>query len=464
VVAGICRFLVLDGWKIVRSDSHFDRQHLNVWWFSQYASTPDQQFTTQFDLAKRLVDRGHRVTFFAAGFSHYMFKEIRLKPGEPWRVDERDGVRFVWIRTPPYARNNWKRAVNICAYAWRAFRLARRWSETPDVVIGTTFHPLASLAACATARSKRRPFVFEVKDLWPLTAVQFGRLNPRNPIALALRHLEKFLARKACRIMTTLPGASEYYGRLGVAAERIVWIPNGLELSRYAGLPPYSGELSGPYTLLYAGGLVSANALDTIVRAAQLEMASGSNVRFVFLGGGQDKPRLIAMARELKLNNVEFRDAVPKSELHRVMTEADGLLLSMRNLPELYRYGMSFNKLCDYAAAGRPILFAGNPRHNLVEEFQCGIVFPPEDPQAFSAAIQRFLRMTPRQRAEMGRNGIRCARERFDMTMLAERLEQMLLSVAEEAGGSRDSEARRYSMDASDVGGSRRSAAVAAGK
>jgi len=435
----------------VGSYSHARRRTLNVWWFSQYASTPDQQFTAQFDLAKRLVERGHRVTFFAAGFSHYTFKEIRLKPGEPWRMDECGGVRFVWIRTPSYTRNNWRRAVNICVYAWRAFRLARRWKETPDVVIGTTFHPLASLAACATAGSKRRPFVYEVKDLWPLTAVEFGRLHPRNPVTLALGQLEKFLAHRACKIMTTLPGAREYYGRLGVAAERIAWIPNGLELSRYAGLLPHSGELSGPCTLLYAGGLVSANALDTIVRAAQLEMANGSNVRFIFLGGGQDKPRLMAMAREMELNNVEFRDAVPKAELHRVMAQADALLLSMRDLPELYRYGMSFNKLCDYAAAGRPILFAGNPSHNLVEEFQCGIVIPPEDPCAFSAAIQRFLRMTPLQRAEMGRNGTRCAQERFDTSMLAERLEHLLLSITERTSGSHDSEEYRYSADARDA-------------
>jgi glycosyltransferase involved in cell wall biosynthesis len=420
-----------------------ESRKLNVWWFSQYASTPDQQFTAQFDLAKRLVERGHRVTFFSAGFSHYRFQEIRLKPGEPWRTEECEGVRFVWIRTPPYTRNNWRRALNICAYAWRAFQLARSWKETPDAVIGTTFHPLASLAGCLTAASKDRPFIFEVKDLWPLTAIEFGRLARRHPVALALGWLERFLARRASRITTTLPGAAEYYERLGIASQSIVWIPNGLELSRYATLSPYSGEVSGQCILLYAGGLVSANSLDTVMQAARIEMANGSNVRFVFVGGGQDKPRLMAMAHELQLHNVEFRNAVPKSELHRVMEEADALLLSMRNLPRLYRYGMSFNKLCDYAAAGRPILFAGNPSHNLVEEFQCGIVIPPEDPQALSTAIHRFLQMTPRERSEMGRHGTRCARERFDMTMLAERLEGMLLSVAEEFGSSRGPEVNR---------------------
>jgi glycosyltransferase involved in cell wall biosynthesis len=427
----------------MQSKHRSQQRKLNVWWFSQYASTPDQQFTGQFDLAKRLVERGHRITFFAAGFSHYRFQEIRLQPGEQWRAEECDGVRFVWIRTPPYNRNSWKRALNICAYAWRAFRLARSFKEMPDLVIGTTFHPLASLAACAVAAGKRRPFVFEVKDLWPLTAVQFGRLAPSGPAALALGHLEKFLARKARRIMTTLPGAAEYYSRLGISPETVVWIPNGLELSRYAGLSPYSGKLNGPCTLLYAGGLVSANALDTILQAAQIEMERRSDVRFVFVGGGQDKPRLMALARQMKLRNVEFRDAVPKSELHRVIEKADALLLSMRNLPELYRYGMSFNKLCDYTASGRPVIFAGDPSHNLVDEFQCGIVIPAEDPGALSAAIQRFLEMAPEQRAQMGRNGTRCAAERYDMSMLSQRLEATLLSVAEESGTSHGPEKRR---------------------
>src|SRR6267378_3254149 len=139
------------------------------------------------------------------------------------------------------------------------------------------------------------------------------------------------------------------------------------------------------------------------------------------------------LARELNLRNVEFRDAVPKSELHRVLEEADAFILSMRDLPELYRYGISFNKLCDYVAAGRPVLFAGNPSNNVVAEFQCGIVVPPENPQAFAAAIRKFENMTPEQRAEMGRNGIRCAKERFDIALLADRLETMLLSVAEES-------------------------------
>lgn len=433
---------------------------LNIWWLSQYASTPDQQYTTQHDLAKRLVQKGHKVTIFAAGFSHYKFEEIRLKSGELWKAEEREGVRFVWLRTSPYNANNWKRIVNMCSYAWRSYWLARSWTEQPDVVIGTTFHPLAALSAFALSIAKKRPFVFEVKDLWPLTMIQFGRLSPKSPIAMGLAALEGFLARRATRIMTSLPGVAQYYSKLGIPENKTFWIPNGLDLSRYTNLKPYSGQLSEKYTLMYAGGHVNANCLDPVLQAARIEQERGDRVRFVFVGGGQEKSNLQQLARDMGLRNVEFRDAVPKSELHRVLEQADAFILSMRNLPDLYRYGMSFNKLCDYVAAGRPVLFLGNPSNNLVEEFRCGIVVPPENPQAFAAAIQEFENLMSEQRAEMGRNALRCAKERFDIGMLSDLLEELLIDVTEEFKDSRHASGERDMAVSSQSSAERRTEAL----
>lgn len=410
---------------------------LNIWWLSQYASTSDQQYTTQHDLAKRLVRKGHKVTIFASGFSHYNFKEIRLQPGEKWREEERDGVRFVWLRTPPYNANNWKRVMNMLAYSWRAYRLGRGLSEEPDVIIGTTFHPLASLSAYALSVAKKRPFVFEVKDLWPLTVIQFGKLSSKSPLAIGLAALEKFLARRATRILTSLPGGPEYYAGMGIPRTKVCWIPNGLDISRYQGMTPYLGIIATPFTLLYAGGHVKANHLDLLLQTAEIEQNNGNRARFVFVGGGQDKPRLQKIAEELSLRNVEFRDAVPKSDLPAVMEEADALILSMRDLPDLYKYGISFNKLCDYVATGRPILFAGNPSNNFVRDYQCGIVIPPENPEAFAEAINEFESLSASERAAMGRNALRCAKERFDVEMLSGRLEELLIDVAEEFKNSR---------------------------
>lgn len=404
---------------------------LNIWWFSHYASTPDQQYTPQFDLAKRLVQKGHQVTFFASGFSHYQFKEIRLTPGENSREEIVEGVRFVWLRTRPYRANDWRRAVNILGYAWRAYWYARGRDETPDVILGTTFHPLASFIACAIAKVKNRPFLFEVKDLWPLTMVEFGRFSANGLPATGLRALEKFLARRATRIITSLPGVVDYYSARGISRNRVVWIPNGLDLARYEKLSAYSGAVNGHCTLLYAGGHVSANALDVVLKAADILQKEGNSARFVFVGGGQDKERLVQIARDLRLENVQFNNVVPKSELVPFMERADAFILTMRDLEALYRYGMSFNKLCDYVAAGRPVIFAGKVSHNVVEEFGCGIVVPPENPEAFAEAVRRFQAMSAEERAQMGRNSLQCARERFNIDEIAGRLESVLISAAE---------------------------------
>lgn len=404
---------------------------LNIWWFSHYTSTPDQQYSTQFDLAKRLVQKGHRVTFFGAGYSHYQFKEIRLAPREKSKEEYVDGVRYIWLKTRPYRANDWRRALNILGYAWRAYRYGKRLKETPDVVIGTTFHPLASLAACGVAKSKSAPFVFEVKDLWPLTMIEFGRISPNSPAAFGLRAIEKFLSRRATRIITSLPGVVDYYSARGVSRNRVAWIPNGLDLARYQKLAPYTGAMNGHCTLLYAGGHVSANALDVVLKAADILQKEGNPARFVFVGGGQDKDRLVQLARDLRLENVQFNNVVPKSELVPFMERSDAFILTMRDLEGLYRYGMSFNKLCDYVAAGRPVIFAGKVSHNVVEEFGCGIVVPPENPEAFADAIRRFEKLTQAERAQMGQNGIRCARERFDIDEIGQRLEQVLIAAAE---------------------------------
>ena len=123
-----------------------------------------------------------------------------------------------------------------------------------------------------------------------------------------------------------------------------------------------------------------------------------------------------------------------RSELYQVMEEADAFILSMRNLPGLYRYGMSFNKLCDYVASGRPVLFAGIPAQTWWRNFNAVSLSLRKTRKHFSQR-SKVQEMSPQQRAEMGRNGIRCAKERFDIAMLAGRLESMLISVVIEFRG-----------------------------
>jgi len=404
---------------------------MNLWIFCHYAMTPDLPYTGHYDLARGLVRKGHTATIFASSFNHYKFKELRLQPGEKWRSEELNGVRFIWIKTPPYSRNNWRRILNMLTYGWRAFWVARGRKERPDVVIGVTVHPIAALSAYCVSFVKRTRFVFEVRDLWPLTLVQFGMLSERSPLVWMMKVLEKFLFQKAEKVIMVWPRMDEYAATLGISREKFVWIPQGVDLTRYETIKPYEGKASDPFTLMYLGGHVNANAIDVILRAAHVLQSEGCNhVRFVLVGDGVEKQNLVKLAQELGLRNAEFRDVVPKSELSKVMSEADAFVLSMKDLPQLYRYGISWNKLCDYLVSGRPVLFAGNPGYNPVSEARAGVVVPPQNPQALAEGIKGLIAMTPEERVRMGDNGRKYVMEFHDITVLADRLEKILLPTS----------------------------------
>ena len=115
-----------------------------------------------------------------------------------------------------------------------------RGLEDPDVVIGSSVHPLAGVAACRLARRHGVPFVFEVRDLWPESLIAFGRISRHGLPAILLRSLEKGLYRRAASIISVLPKASDYIAGKGVATDKVVWIPNGVDLRRFgpASQPP----------------------------------------------------------------------------------------------------------------------------------------------------------------------------------------------------------------------------------
>lgn len=325
----------------------------------------------------------------------------------------------------------------MAIFALRAWRLGRKLPKLmpevgkPDVVIGSSPHLLTPLAAYKVARSFRAPFVMEVRDLWPQTIIDMGELSPKHPITKTLQALEGFLYRKAARIITLLPLAHEYITTLGIPQSKIVWIPNGADLSRFKDFNSSEGTKKG-FVVMYLGAHGQANALDVVIRAAKVIQGRGfEDIRFVLVGSGPEKPRLVTLARELDLQNVEFRDPVPKSRVPEVLEGADVTVFVLHAIP-LYRYGISLNKLFDYWASGKPILMAGAPANNPVKEAGCGFTVPPGDPEALAEAVIGLYSMPPEEREAMGRRGRAYVEKHYSISVLADKLEGLLSEVVKE--------------------------------
>jgi glycosyltransferase involved in cell wall biosynthesis len=407
---------------------------MNLWIFNHYAHPPDLPGGTRhYDLGQELVKRGHQVTIFASSFHHYLHREVRLQPKEGWKVEDVNGVKFVWLRTPPYQRNDWCRVRNMVAFAIRAWLLGRKLPKLvpglsePDVVIGSSPHLLTPLAAYWVAKRYRAKFIMEVRDLWPQTIIDMGELSDHHPITRALQTLERFLYRRAERIITLLPLAYEYMAACGIPREKIVWIPNGVDLARFQG-DSSPARRDKKFKVMYLGAHGQANALDVLLQAAKIVQDQGhEDIRVILVGDGPEKPKLMALAKELTLCNVEFREPVPKRKITGILQEADVFLFNLENV-EVFKYGISSNKLFDFMAAGRPVISSVKALANPVELAGCGLTVPPRDPQALADAVLKLSQMPKEEREAMGRRGREYVEKYHAISVLAEKLIRCLAS------------------------------------
>lgn len=389
--------------------------------------------TRHFDLASELVKKGHDVTIFASGFDHGTHRYTKIKPEEKMKVEAYDGVRFVWINTFPYSGNDWRRVVNMISYGWRVLGCGRGIPK-PDVVIGSSMHPFAALAGWRLARRHKARFIFEVRDLWPQTAVDMGAMKENSFPAKLLYAWEKFMYEKAEKIIVLLPYAKEYIVRRGINPEKVFWLPNGVNLDRFdhpSLLDPESEVAKAferyrdRFKVVYVGAHGVPNGLDVILEAAKFIQDKNVDIHFIMVGEGAEKGRLMNKAKDLGITNITFCEPVPKQAVHTVLRSSDCLVFSIPSF-DIYRYGVSLNKSFDYLASAKPVVMAGNPRNNIVKEANCGIAVEPENPEALAEAIIEIYNMPEEKRKELGMNGRRYVEQHHSTKILAEKLEVLL--------------------------------------
>ena len=418
-----------------------DPVNQRVWIVNHHAAHPDQSAGTRhFALARQLVRRGYQVTIFAASKGHHHTSaERRLPKRALYRVQASDGVRFVWLRTTPYAGNNWRRQVNMLSFL-AVFLVVQLRERKPDLVIGSTVHPFAALGGWMAARLRRARFVFEVRDLWPQTLVDLGALRVGSPGERLLRVLEAFLVRRACAVVTVLPGMRDYLLKQHLPADHVAYIPNGAELAAYEDLTP-SEELppqvdaclaeirrfraEGRFVLGYLGALGRVNRVDLVADGAALtEARQPGRVGVVIVGAGPERDEVLAAAARTSAATV--CDPIPKQYVPLVLGELDAAVVHTTYTP-VYKYGISFNKLFEYMAAGRPVVFACESAYDPVRLAGAGITVAPDSAERLADAYLDLAALPAAERAAMGAAGRTYVAREHDIT----RLGAMLADVVE---------------------------------
>lgn len=407
----------------------------NVWILNHYAQEPGGSGGTRhFHLAQYLRLYGWKATIIAASVDHAT-GEQRLREHESQRVEAFQGVPFLWVYTPSYSGNGGGRMRNMLAYTLKVLQRTTTASlAKPDVVIGSSVHPFAAVAGAFLARRYKVPFVFEVRDLWPQTLIDMGRLREGSFIVWALRKLERWLYSKAARTVVLLPQAWKYIVPLGIPKERIVWIPNGVDMALYPLTGGHPDSTKHSFTLMYFGAHGQANGLDNLLQAMKLvrSIPGGEKIALRLIGDGPLKPMLLKQAQEWDLMNVQFEVPVPKTQIPILAAQADAFVIPIPDLPKLYQYGVSPNKLFDYLAGGRPILIASSAANNPVEDAKAGLTVSPDQPQALAQAMVHLASLSLRERQEMGRNGRVYVEQNHGFEQLADKLAATLDMVCAE--------------------------------
>jgi len=399
-----------------------------LWIFNHYAIAPDQSGGTRhYDLGRALTARGYDVTIVAAGVSHVTGQEERVPPGRLMATRAMDGVRFVWLRTPRYRGNGVGRILNMVTYAVMAvvsqFRLGR-----PDVVIGSSVHLLAPLAALGIARWHGARFILEIRDPWPEALVAAGVIGPKSLITRCLSRLARYLYRRAELVIVVTEGVANLVREQGVAEDRILIIPHTVDFTSTRDTPPddaawwqvVQGERAQAGILAtYVGAHGRANDLDTPLRAARiLEGRGRRDIRFLFVGDGPERARLERESDDLPA--VRFVGPVPKANVPGVLAQSDvGLATLSRGF---WDTGVSMNKVSDYFAAGAPVIMVGDPPGNPVSMSGGGTVVPFGDADALAEELATLADMGTEDRRRIGQRGNAYARKHLSLDSLTDRL------------------------------------------
>ena len=309
------------------------------------------------------------------------------------------------------------RLFSLVSFAASSFFKALRVGRV-DVVMGTSPPIFQALSACLVAALRRRPFLLEIRDLWPDFIIDMGFL--KNPFLISCsRRLEGFLYSRATHVLVNSPAYVDYLMQKDIPKDKITLVPNGVDPAMFDPSSDGGGvrkklRLNGKFVVVYAGAVGPANDLDLLLEAAA-QLKPDSLIHILIVGDGKERKRLQAEAETQSLDNVSFAGPQPKHEMGNYLACADACVAILQNI-EMFR--MTYpNKVFDYMAAGRPVVVAiDGVIREVVETARAGIFSKPGDAASLADAI-RFLAGHQKESQAMSRNGRRFVETYFNRSM-----------------------------------------------
>ncbi len=377
-----------------------------------------------YEHAREWVRAGHKVTVITCAPN---FPQGKLFEGyeNRWRQHETlDGIEVVRVWSYITANEGFvKRTLDYLSFMVSA-ALRGRGMRDVDVVVGTSPQFFTAVAAWHVARKLKRPFVFELRDLWPESIRAVGAVKD-GAVLRAFERLELFLYRKAAAIICVTNAFRRNLIERGIQGDKIEVVTNGVDLTRFRPrtkplelVERY--DLQDKFVAGYVGTHGMAHALGTLLDVATLAReADQDDIVILLLGSGARRQALLQRKQRERLDNVIMLETVPKDMVADHWALLDASIIHLSDSP-LFETVIP-SKLFECMGMGLPVLHGVRGESAaIVEQAYCGIVVPPGDAPALLAAIRR-LRDEPALRKELTDNGLAAA-PRYDRKTLAARM------------------------------------------
>ena len=394
----------------------------NIWIINDYAGSPYHGMEYRhYYLGKQLIKLGYSVNVISSNYSH-LFNKLPEESKE-----NIDGIDYLWLKTLNYGEShNKKRVLKWLIFSFKIFLLPFKLKK-PDVIIVSPVAPFAIVPSWVLAKIFKCKLVFEVKDIWPLSLVELGGINPSHPFIVLMGWFEKFAVKNSDIVVSNLPNYGDHVRNNLQLSKTVEWISNGVdldELERNDSLEERfrSRIPKDKFVVGYTGTIGLVNDLKFFCESAEL-LRNHKNIVFVIVGEGQEKNTLVSSYKHL--DNLIFIDAIPKRQVPAILGLFDCCFLALP-AKNLYKYGVSLNKMFEYMFSGKPLLYAiDSGKINLVDIAKCGVCVEPENVGAIVSGILKLYGMSAGEQFRLGENGKRYVLANFTYDKLAQRYKKL---------------------------------------
>lgn len=425
------------------------QKNKTIWMIDHYSSEPKYGgISRQYDFGKELGKRGYRVVIIASGFSHFTHTYITEAKKQTKVSRLSDSVFYIYIRTSRYESNcGAARAWNMADFMNKVLRcerfIAHKYGK-PDIVTGCSVHPLAWTAAYRTARKYKAVFVAEVRDFWPFVWVAGGQKKRWDPVVIFFEMLQKLTFARADRIIYSMYHGEQYIcGKLGVPKDKVFLIGQPMDCERFDKnasktylLPEEVREFTGigsrlgkkEFLCTFTGYYMTYEGVYVMLEAQKILQERNIRVKMIFTGSGQEKEGMEEYVKSRQIQNVLICGRISKEAVPALISNSDICMahLEVKGHPQVYRYGVSKNKVNEYLYSGACTVYGFRYQDNEVTASRGGLMFEPYQAADLADKIEKVYRMPEQERRQFGIQGREYIKAAHDVRVLTDRMLNVL--------------------------------------